>query len=203
MKLTILNYKGGQGKSLIAHQLITTFGYKGYEFDPYGSLTLRLPDDVTFIEIDAKKIGSKYDDKIIFDFGGFAHQLEEEAISESDLVIIPFVPVLESVQGTLEMLPKIIPHLIKYDIPLLFVPNMAAKEKDEREALNLFRDEFEMEIDYYSIPYLVGLQTAINENVSVSKLAKNGGFSGMPYRKSNKIIQSLHEKILEYDPKNF
>lgn len=202
MNITILNYKGGQGKSMIAHQLITTFGYRGYEIDPYGSLSHRLPESVDRIEIDAPKINNMYD-KVIFDFGGFADAKQKEAISESDLVVVPFVPVLESVQGTLEMLTDIIPILEKYDKPILFVPNMVAKEEDAKEALNLYSDEIGMEVESYTIPFLIGLQTAINENVSVSKLAGNGGFRGLPYKKSYQIIKGLHDKIMEYDPKNF
>jgi len=203
MILTIMNYKGGQGKSMIAHQLITNFGYKGYEIDPYGSLAQRLPDQVKHIGIDTPKINNVYYDKVIFDFGGFAAIQEEEAIKESDLIIVPFVPVIESVQGTLEMLPIILKYLIKYDKPLLLVPNMVAKTEDMQEAINLFSDELEVELDYYTIPYLVSIQTVINENTSTSKKVGTGGFKGMPYKKANTIIQGLHQKILEYDPKNF
>ncbi len=201
MNITILNHKGGQGKSIIAHQLITNFGYYGYEIDPYGSLAQRLPEKVTYIDLAAKKIDNMRN-KVIFDFGGFADIKEKEAIKESDLVIVPFIPVYESVQGTYATLEKIIPYLIEYDVPLLFVPNNVAKEKDMIEALNLFKDDFQMEVDYYPIPYLVGLQTAINENTAIGKLAANGGFKGMPYKKSFDVIKGLHDKILEYDPKD-
>ena len=87
MNIAIINPKGGQGKSLIAHQLITTFGYKGFEIDPYGSLADRLPDDVTFVDIKSNYITKEDVKNTIFDFGGFSDPKEDEAIQKSDFTL--------------------------------------------------------------------------------------------------------------------
>lgn len=55
MNITIVNFKGGVGKSMIAHQLISGYGFNGYEIDPYGSLSDRLPECVMRIDIQEKK----------------------------------------------------------------------------------------------------------------------------------------------------
>ncbi len=58
MNITICNFKGGVGKSLIAHQLITSYEFNGVEIDPYGNLSDRLPEKVFKIDLSEKKIRS-------------------------------------------------------------------------------------------------------------------------------------------------
>lgn len=54
MNITICNFKGGVGKSLIAHQLITSYEFNGVEIDPYGNLSDRLPEKVSKIDLSEK-----------------------------------------------------------------------------------------------------------------------------------------------------
>ena len=201
MVLSIINEKGGQGKSMIAHQLITSFGYKGFEIDPYGSLAERLPESVKSIPLNSVSLPKVEDDNIVFDFGGFADKKTKEAISVSDLVIVPFIPTLESVQATEGTISNILPHLIEFEKPLLLVANMVVKEADINDALIVFADTIGIsvnDLDYGIIPQLTSIQSAINENISVIEMAKRGGFKGHPYRKAAQRIHELHDKILEY-----
>lgn len=90
MNITIVNFKGGVGKSMIAHQLISGFGFRGYEIDPYGSLSDRLPNKVDRIDIQGKYLPTPREETI-FDFGGFDDIKLDQAIAYSDLIIIPFI----------------------------------------------------------------------------------------------------------------
>jgi len=191
--ITICNFKGGVGKSLIAHQLITGFGYKGVEIDPYGSLQERLPEQVTKTNIKDKYL-PEVTEKTVFDFGGFEDNKLGEAIKQSSLIIIPFIPTLETIQGTVDTI-----HKVKdFDTPILFVANMSQKKEDIKDAEFVFTEVLGFDVEVFRIPLSVALQTAINENKSVIDLSKQGGLKGYAYKKATKIIEDLHSRILEY-----
>lgn len=193
--IVICNFKGGVGKSLTAHQLITGFGYKGIEVDPYGSLADRLPNDVIHVGLkDQLPDLSDIDEKVIFDFGGFDDPKLEQAAALSGLIIVPFIATLESVQTTVETL-----HRIKgFNKPILFVANMTHKEQDAADSILAFQEVLGYDVEVFYLPMSVGLQTAINENKSILDLANQGGIAGFAYKKAADSMRALHNKILEY-----
>lgn len=194
MNITIVNFKGGVGKSMIAHQLITGFEFRGCEIDPYGSLSDRLPERVERIDIQQKHI-PRPEGEMIFDFGGFDDIKLDQAISYSDLIIIPFIPTLETIQGTVDTLVRV----ASANKPILMVPNMSQKENDIQDAKFVFEETLGFEIEMFPIPMSVALQTAINENRSILELAKQGGIKAYAYKKSSKLMDDLHSKIREYE----
>lgn len=194
MNITIVNFKGGVGKSMIAHQLISGFGFRGCEIDPYGSLSDRVPDKVERINILDKHLPEPLSDTI-FDFGGFDDVKLDQAIGYSDLIIIPFIPTLETIQGTVDTLVRVAPA----DKPILLIPNMSQKENDINDAKFVFDETLGFEVEMFSIPMSVALQTAINENKSIIELSEQGGIKGYAYKKSATLIRDLHSKIREYE----
>jgi|GEM_PF-717346 len=194
MNITIVNFKGGVGKSMIAHQLITGFGFYGYEIDPYGSLSDRLPESVERVDIQQKSI-EKPIKETIFDFGGFDDIKLDQAIGYSDLILIPFIPTLETIQGTVDTLVRV----ASANKPILMVPNMSQKENDIGDAKFVFEDTLGFEVEMFPIPMSVALQTAINENRSIGELSKQGGIKAYAYKKGAQLISDLHAKIREYE----
>jgi len=194
MNITVVNFKGGVGKSMIAHQLISGFGFYGCEVDPYGSLSDRLPERVERIDIQQKHL-EKPKNETIFDFGGFDDIKLDQAINYSDLIIIPFIPTLETIQGTVDTLVRV----ASANKPILMVPNMSQKENDINDAKFVFEETLGFEIEMFPIPMSVALQTAINENRSITELSQQGGIKGYAYKKSSRLMADLHDKIREYE----
>lgn len=194
MNITIVNFKGGVGKSMIAHQLISGFGFRGCEIDPYGSLSDRLPNEVNRIEIQEKYLPVP-EEETIFDFGGFDDIKLDQAIGYSDLIIIPFIPTLETIQGTVDTLIRVAPM----NKPILMVPNMSQKENDINDAKFVFEETLGFEVEMFPIPMSVGLQTAINENKSIIELTQQGGIKAYAYKKGANLLRDLHAKIREYE----
>lgn len=194
MNITIVNFKGGVGKSMIAHQLISGFGFRGCEIDPYGSLSDRLPDTVNRIEIQEKHLPEPVEETI-YDFGGFDDVKLDQAVGYSDLIIIPFIPTLETIQGTVDTLVRVAPM----NKPILMVPNMSQKENDIHDAQFVFEETLGFEVEMFPIPMSVGLQTAINENKSIIELTQQGGIKAYAYKKGANLLRDLHSKIREYE----
>lgn len=189
MNIVICNFKGGVGKSLIAHQLITTFNFSGIEIDPYGSLAQRLPNKVKNIDISKKDIEPV--NNTIFDFGGFNDIKLKAAIDQSDLIIIPFNATIEVLQSTIDTINEV----KKFNKPILFIANMLQKEEDLKEIKQIINDLLGFENEFFEMPLSVSFQTAINENVSVLTIANQGGLKAFSYKKAKNIILGLKEKI--------
>lgn len=198
--LVICNFKGGVGKSMIAHQLICCFEYRGIEIDPYGSLSQRLPDLVRKVDIHAETL-PEIEDNTVFDFGGFDDLKLEMSISLSSLIIVPFIPTLESVQGTMDtinMIKKLrMSGIESLYVPVLIIANMSQKQNDIEEAYNLFKSVLKDDISLYNIPLSIGLQTAINENKSIIEMTQGKGIKGYSYRRAAGIIIELHNIITD------
>lgn len=194
-RITIVNFKGGVGKSMIAHQLITGYEFYGIEIDPYGSLAERLEDRVAKIDLKEKLPDiSELEENIIFDFGGFDDSKIDEAISLSDLIIIPYTPTLESIQTTFDTI-----HRVKnLNKPILFVANMYQKDDDIAQSRDVILEALGFEAEIFPLPLSVGLQTAIAENKSIKELASLPGIKAYAYKKAAEHIQKLYDIINIY-----
>lgn len=190
--ITICNFKGGVGKSLLAHQLITSFGFNGVEIDPYGSLSERLSDKVIKIPLEQKKLDTYTN--TVFDFGGFNDIKLELAVKQSDLVIIPFNATLETLQSTIDTI-----NIVKeFDKPILFVANMVQKPEDLKEVAVILHDLLGFECEIFAINLSAAYQTAINQNASILDLAKGGGLKAFAYKKAAESIKELKNSIDNY-----
>ncbi len=194
MKITVCNFKGGVGKSLISHQLITSFGYGGIEIDPYGSLHDRLPNDVIKIGLqDPLPSLEGITEDVVFDFGGFADKKLKDALSLSDCVVVPTIATLESVQATIDTI-----NFIKdFNKPMLVVANMMRKKQNLDESMRAINDTLGFMPEVVELPFSDAFQTAINENTSVVELSKQKGLLGYSYRPAAAIINNLQRTIIK------
>lgn len=194
MKITICNFKGGVGKSLISHQLITSFAYGGIEVDPYGSLHDRLPDDVIKIGLQESLPDlTKVEQDVIFDFGGFADRKLSDAITASECVVVPTIATLESVQATIDTINFIKEH----QKPILIIANMMRKKQNLEETMRAINDTLNYMPEVVEVPFSDAFQTAINENTSVVKLSEKKGLAGYSYKPAAKIIQQIQDSIIK------
>jgi chromosome partitioning protein len=183
MHIALLNFKGGVGKSLIAHQMICCFDFFGVELDLYGNLNSRLPEKTIKVK---HSLPNNLPENVIFDCGGFDDKLVHEVIKVSDIIVVPFVPSFEAVQTTILTLNTLKAHLLQKKI--VFVSNMATKNSMLKEALKAFEAILHKDVVLFSLPHLQSFQTAINENTSVLALAKKNKV----YSKAAEMFEELY-----------
>lgn len=187
IKIAILNFKGGVGKSFLAHQLITGFGYTGVTHDPYGNLANRLPDKcVSFQEFE--KTSETFN--TVFDCGGFEDKTINKIISICDLIIIPYNSTYESIQSTVQML-----NTLKQKLSgkkLLFVNNASTKISLSKMSRTAIDDCLGYTNHIFEIPYFISYHSAVNYNLSIIDMAKKQA----AYRKAASFITDLHNKII-------
>lgn len=195
-KIGVMNDKGGVGKTAITQQLSMALKIPIIELDPYGNLSSRL-SFVTCFEQGQKVIIE--DKACVVDFGGFAHDQEDEIIAELDILVVPFFPTAESVETTYNMIDR----LKENDIPIVFIANRVTK-KDEKaviSAYSLFSEELEYGADLTYLTDSRTIQTAVNHSFNIIETANQKGIKGQPYKKMasqlSNVIYVINQAIMD------
>ena len=96
MKIAIINFKGGQGKTSIAINLALTLNINVITNDKFTTAKYILPErQILIVDNDSKEIPTlkkEYEKcDIIYDFGGYIDLRTGKVIKEADLIIIPII----------------------------------------------------------------------------------------------------------------
>lgn len=129
MRLCVLSYKGGVGKTSISYSLAIDLGLSVYTND-YSSILSGCPK--------AKMVSGEMPimDNVIYDFGGFKDSKINAAIRACDCIIVPTIPDINSVQKTLQVLMEF------KDKNILVVGNMIESEKDKNDIEKIISTHF-------------------------------------------------------------
>ena len=194
MQIIIYNQKGGVGKSMIATQLALHFDTTIIELDPYGMLSDTLGDEIVYkVELN-EEVPKITQGDVIYDFGGFDDIRLDEISKNTNLIIIPFNPTINSLGTTLKSYQRV----KELEIPVLFVANAVLNEKDVNESIDFLKENTKDEIEYFVIPHTRALQTVENEGVSIIKFAQSSGLRKHTYKKISNIMQGFVSKVDEY-----
>lgn len=192
MIVTIANFKGGVGKSILAHHLISN-GWDGIDLDPYGNLRDRFPETVVKLELNEEIPSLEGLGKVVIDTGGYHDKRMDYLIDASDLLIVPFIATGESLQATIDTLNRLKPN-----IPVLFVVNMNRKAQNLQDSIDILSETLGYKAEYIAIPFSDAIQTAINENMGFLQMAERSGLAGYAYRPIARVFKELEEKIMSF-----
>lgn len=170
LKIGVLNHKGGVGKSVITMQIALTFGLEIVDIDSYGTLETRLENVSSFEEKEDLYLPES---GYVIDFGGYAHELEDDIIAELDVIVVPYYPDDLNVTTTYNMLEGFEDN----NTPIIFVANRIKHGKDEklsRSAYNIFVELMNIRTEYVEIFVSDAIPTAVRTDSSVVKKAMNG-----------------------------
>jgi len=191
LKIGFMNDKGGVGKSALTQQVALALGLKIIELDPYGNLSSRL-ENVTAYEQGQKVLLPK-NESFVVDFGGFAHEQEDEIIAELDVLCVPFTATAEAVETTYNMISRI----QETETPILFIANRVTK-KDENiiiSAFELFSSLLEEGANLGYIMESRTIQTAVNNSYNIIGKSQEKGIKGQPYKNMASQLRKLSETI--------
>lgn len=197
MKITIYNKKGGTGKSTVSGLLYLQIKEYLKNQSINKSLKVYTNDDSILQDIYPEDVIFKHnlkstelkDDICILDLGGFVDSETAEILEDSDIVLIPFTPNINSLRRTLALIQEM-NELNIHHYNLIFTQFM--KKKQVEEVQEIFGKE---NIEYY-LPFSNMLDFQIKNELTFKDIKKNGVFNNW-YKNHIPIFEKFTNDILK------
>lgn len=192
MQISIMNFKGGQGKTSIALNLAYTLDYGIVANESYTVLKNHMDDN--HLLITTGEIPKEVDD-VIYDFGGGITPHMAAAIKQSNVVIIPFIVEQANVEVTIEAINSV----LALNKNIILVPNKIKEgDKDYVAMLDTLK-EFEFDkLPLVPLRTSTALQNIFVEHKTIAAMQGEGGLHGFNYRKISDDFNNLINTINLY-----
>ena len=183
MTLTVLNFKGGQGKTSIALSLAEHFQLGIIVNEPYSSVGLALEQDSYFYA--KNKLPNA--DNVVYDFGGGVSAIMLEAIRQSDFVIIPTLPEAADLYVTEQCYRSVKEHV---DLEKIIVVANKCRAKDFATVVERFKD-----CKVIQIRPSKAIENIYLKGLSIEEQAKKSALSAYTYKKVLEDFKALFVTI--------
>lgn len=192
MQISVMNFKGGQGKTTIALNLAYTLDYGIVANESYSVLKNHLDDNHLLVATGA--IPNELDD-VIYDFGGGITAHMADVIKRSKVVVIPFIVEQANVEVTIEAINSV----LAINRNVILVPNKI--KEDDKDYATMLETIKEFGFDHLPLVPLrasTALQNIFVEHKTVAQMQAEGGLHGFNYRKITEDFNKLIELINSY-----
>jgi cellulose biosynthesis protein BcsQ len=177
MKITINNFPGGIGKTVISTELALTLDYQVITNDVYTPLSMILDKDSLLKLQPGQDMPSLPKDvDVIFDLGGYPDQRTIKALKMSDWVIVP----TETETGRLAITKNYIKEIIEFNKNIILIASKA-ETGDLEIVKKVFKKDFP-KIPVFEVKKSRALPNILVEKKSVHEMVKEGGLKGYHFQ---------------------
>lgn len=192
MSIAVYNIKGGVGKTTLSVQISQMLNYMYVSNDPFASAHNLLDASKVKMFSEEKYNEIPFEEKTVYDFGGFFDKRISNIIKKVDKVVIPTLTSIVDVQGTLATLNAV----LKLNKNVVIVINRAKNNEKAIELRDYLLDEIaaidkSLEIEILFVRDSSPLEDSLFDCLSIVEKAGNNRFRLHQYRNPIEDLSKL------------
>lgn len=160
MSIVVYSIKGGVGKTTLSVQISQMLDYTYVTNDSHSSAHNLMPEEKGFLVSSEEYEEIPYDDKVVYDFGGFKDTRINDIIKKSNKVIIPTLTSIVDVQATLATLKDV----IEVNKNIIIVVNRTKNNNKSTELKEYLLEEIEKLYGKVNIPIIFVRDSSVLED---------------------------------------
>lgn len=197
MSLVVYSIKGGVGKTTLSVQISQMLDFTYVTNDSHSSAHNLMPEEKGFLVSYEEYEEIPYDEKVVYDFGGFKDTRINDIIKKSNKILIPTLTSIVDVQATIATLKDI----IEINKNIIIVINRAKNNNKSTDLKEYLLEEIEKLYGKVDIPIIFVRESSVLEDSLfdceyVETKAGNNRFKRHIYRNAIEDMIELR-KILE------
>lgn len=160
MSIVVYSIKGGVGKTTLSVQISQMLDYTYVTNDSHSSAHNLMPEEKGFLVSSEEYEEIPYDDRVVYDFGGFKDTRINDIIKKSNKVIIPTLTSIVDVQATLATLKDV----IEVNKNIIIVVNRTKNNNKSTELKEYLLEEIEKLYGKVNIPIIFVRDSSVLED---------------------------------------
>ena len=160
MSIVVYSIKGGLGKTTLSVQISQMLDYTYVTNDSHSSAHNLMPEEKGFLVSSEEYEEIPYDDRVVYDFGGFKDTRINDIIKKSNKVIIPTLTSIVDVQATLATLKDV----IEINKNIIIVVNRTKNNNKSIELKEYLLEEIEKLYGKVNIPIIFVRDSSVLED---------------------------------------
>ncbi|MEA1917013.1 MAG: ParA family protein [Campylobacterota bacterium] len=173
MIISVMNFKGGVGKSTISFNIAKHFGLKMVTNDKYSALS-NIKQTTGGGSINIK-------DNRLYDFGGFEDKRAAEVLASSDVIVVPTLYSRADIQNTVLSVRYILKASANANIVVVINRVRSGDDKVLNEVKEQLNKHIKHNVQYVTLRDSKAMLRSINEQKTIFDIHKSSGLSRHVY----------------------